>query len=1039
MDSTHIHIKQLEAENRKLKAQLGRLREITKQNEYVLTAEKERLQALGDNFPKGTLFRFKMDMATQTMSLDYVSATWEKILGLSAEKTKADISTVFSRIDPDDLSQLMAVIDESARTMCNVDIELRYRHPDNSLKWMHLASHPHRENDTVYSDGFVLDITDRKHIEQALIFEKERLQALGDHFPNGTLFRFQLKASVLLFPNASAIWLRHLQLSYASATWEKISNVPLADAMQNAALPFLKIHPDDLAMIIPIMYECLCGLSTFNVEVRYIYADDDMRWLQVSAHPRIEDEWVVCDGFILDITNRKHIESELARYREELELLVKDRTEELEATNEELAAINEELGAANEELAITNNELDLYRTQLEQMVELKTRQQSVLIKVLQIVQSSKSIPKALNVVLAEIGSYTGVSRAYIFEKDAKGNTINNTYEWCNEDIDPMLEFSQQIPTNGWYDTFDRGEYICTSDTETLPPVVAELLAKRGCLSLLAIPLIANGVHYGFVGLDECSSNKGWEKSEIDLLTSLSQIITNTMRRHRAETAMRLSQQTMRTVFNNINASIFVSDFETSEILFANKKIKEIVGEIEGRMCWEVMQKGMTGPCEFCPRVHLRDHNNRPTGLYHWEHRNTNTHNWYECTDSAIEWVDGRLVHMEYATNITRRKKAEMELIHAKEKAEESDKLKSAFLANMSHEIRTPLNGIAGFLNFLDDDSLVPLRRHEYIGIVNNSAGQLMKLIDDIVDVAKIEAGQMNVCPVSFRLNELMEEMYVFFETWLYSNNKTHTALVLDRSGFIDHCMCFIDSMRLRQVLVNLIGNAVKFTDKGYIRFGYRQTNSGMLEFIVEDTGVGIPESQQKLIFERFRQAEQNTTKHYGGTGLGLTISRSLSQMMGGDMRVESTEGIGATFYFTIAYLPIAPADKPIFELAHEIGSVTDSPFAGKTVLLAEPLDMKYAYYEKLLSAAGFTTIRADLGQQWLDPIALNRQTDVVVATLSAVGCNTASQSKTPIIYIVPEQQDDNSQLTCDPCVVLVEPVDYVTLMGKLGEVLGEKQ
>jgi signal transduction histidine kinase len=135
-------------------------------------------------------------------------------------------------------------------------------------------------------------------------------------------------------------------------------------------------------------------------------------------------------------------------------------------------------------------------------------------------------------------------------------------------------------------------------------------------------------------------------------------------------------------------------------------------------------------------------------------------------------------------------------------------------------------------------------------------------------------------------------------------------VILDKSGSIDNCFVYIDPMRLRQVLNNLIGNAVKFTEKGYIRFGYRQSAHDELEFVVEDTGIGLPAHQQESIFERFSQSDIGNNRKYGGTGLGLTISRSLVQMMGGSMWVKSTEGEGASFYFTITYVPIASEDVP---------------------------------------------------------------------------------------------------------------------------------
>ena len=244
-----------------------------------------------------------------------------------------------------------------------------------------------------------------------------------------------------------------------------------------------------------------------------------------------------------------------------------------------------------------------------------------------------------------------------------------------------------------------------------------------------------------------------------------------------------------------------------------------------------------------------------------------------------------------------------ELKIAKEKAEESDKLKSVFLANMSHEIRTPLNGIIGLLH-LFEPGLPHEQQKEYMYIIQNSSSHLVKLVDDIIDASKIEANQLTFSPVPVQLNELMNELKIFFETYLQSVGKGHIELILDQRGFIDGYVIHVDPVRLRQVLNNLLENAVKFTEKGHIRFGYRRSAPSQLEFVVEDTGIGLSPDQQEIIFERFRQVEVGYNRQYEGSGLGLTISRGLVQLLGGKIWVESTKNVGSSFYFTITYISL---------------------------------------------------------------------------------------------------------------------------------------
>ena len=247
-----------------------------------------------------------------------------------------------------------------------------------------------------------------------------------------------------------------------------------------------------------------------------------------------------------------------------------------------------------------------------------------------------------------------------------------------------------------------------------------------------------------------------------------------------------------------------------------------------------------------------------------------------------------------------------ELSKAKEKAEQSSNLKSAFLANMSHEIRTPLNGIIGSLNILNDEENMSVGSRDLLNIINNSSLHLLEMLNDIFDVAKIESGQMTISTEPVCINGLMDEMSEYLKKILQSNGKSHQIAAYEyiKEESPDfNSLIHADPKRLKQILRNLLSNAVKFSEKGYIRFGYRLNENLMLEFHVQDTGIGIAEAQFKKIFKRFRQAELYNNRRFGGTGLGLTISRSLVKLMGGDIRVISTEGEGSIFVFTITYEP----------------------------------------------------------------------------------------------------------------------------------------
>jgi PAS domain S-box-containing protein len=246
-------------------------------------------------------------------------------------------------------------------------------------------------------------------------------------------------------------------------------------------------------------------------------------------------------------------------------------------------------------------------------------------------------------------------------------------------------------------------------------------------------------------------------------------------------------------------------------------------------------------------------------------------------------------------NITERKQSELKLIAAKEKAEESDRLKSAFLANMSHEIRTPLNSIIGFSELLTDPDFNTDQQLEFAQMINASGTNLLTIISDIMDFSKIESGQIRVNKSRFMVNQLISDIQREYSYKAYENG---IELRLDPASPSIETFLESDQNRIRQVLVNFVGNSIKFTAKGYIEIGFAIVE-GFVQFHVTDTGIGIPKDFHKSVFERFNQVDSSSTRKYGGNGLGLAISKSLVEMLGGRIWLESEPDKGSAFYFTI--------------------------------------------------------------------------------------------------------------------------------------------
>lgn len=273
------------------------------------------------------------------------------------------------------------------------------------------------------------------------------------------------------------------------------------------------------------------------------------------------------------------------------------------------------------------------------------------------------------------------------------------------------------------------------------------------------------------------------------------------------------------------------------------------------------------------------------------------------TESDLEMLD----FISHQISISIQRKQDIQNLRiALSKAEESDRLKTAFLSNMSHEIRTPMNGILGFSNLLDDDYLSSEERSQYIKIINHNGKHLLSIINDIVDIAKIDSNQLPINKDWFYLNYLLDELLVSYNNEKLTHHKDEVSFILDK-GFEDHqSKIFTDDIRLRQILYNLLGNALKFTKEGFIKFGYSQQDDKLC-FFVQDTGKGVAKEKQSIIFERFRQEEETYTRQFGGTGLGLTISKGLVELLGGEMWLVSDEAQGATFFFTL------PIQKPDIE------------------------------------------------------------------------------------------------------------------------------
>ncbi len=416
----------------------------------------------------------------------------------------------------------------------------------------------------------------------------------------------------------------------------------------------------------------------------------------------------------------------------------------------------------------------------------------------------------------------------------------------------------------------------------------------------------------------------------------------------------------------------------------------------------------------------------------------------------LKSINGEVIGvLGIATDVSEHKHYEKALIEALEKAEESDRLKSAFLANMSHEIRTPLNGVVGFAKFLKTyPDTTPQERNKFLGIISNSADHLLTLINDIIDISKVDVGLLTINPEPTNINELLAEIYSFF----YNANPdlpkrgiafNYTA-TLANSRAIINC----DRMRLRQVLTNLISNALKFTSKGMVEFGYQiNDNSNEIQFYVTDTGIGIPMEKQNVIFQRFRQAHNDIAKQYGGTGLGLAICKSLVELMGGKLWVESKPGQGSSFFFTIPLdMPIdKTTQKPVsFELTE-----LQTLIKGKTILIAEDDPNSMYFLKTALRNFDVKILEADNGLLATEINQLHPEISVILMDIKMPVMNgyeaikniRSLNSTIPIIvqtaHTFSNEQAISKALGCN--YFITKPIDPNSLYQSLYLVLKEQK
>ena len=461
--------------------------------------------------------------------------------------------------------------------------------------------------------------------------------------------------------------------------------------------------------------------------------------------------------------------------------------------------------------------------------------------------------------------------------------------------------------------------------------------------------------------------KGHYQDEFAVLKDTVNIMADRIEEHMAES--KKSLHILKNILHGIDANIYVTVPETGELLFVNEQMLKLFDIKEedciGKNCYKIF-RGMDKMCGFCPCYEL---NKNPDKIITWEETVENLGRDIRHSDRYIDWPGGMKVHLQYAIDTTDIKLITAEKIKAeneaaaltleKNQAEETSRIKSVFLASMSHEIRTPMHGIIGFSELALDDN-IPIKTRNYVSKIKASAESLLMIINDILDVSKIEAGRMELEKIPFDISD------VFKLCRIISSPRAH------EKGLTLFCyaepsmnrMLLGDPTRLRQALLNLLSNAIKFTNNGIIKLLSAITgktdNTVTIHFEVKDSGIGMTEEQKKRIFQPFMQADGSTTRKYGGTGLGLTITKNLVELMGGNLEVESNYKLGSKFSFNITFDTI-DIDSGVMQMP-PVMNIDEKPMFDNEILVCEDNNMNQMVICDHLSKVGVKSVIAANGR-----------------------------------------------------------------------------
>ncbi len=596
------------------------------------------------------------------------------------------------------------------------------------------------------------------------------------------------------------------------------------------------------------------------------------------------------------------------------------------------------------------------------------RQQVLLSNVAVELNTLSSFDEKVNNALKIIGEHLGISRLYIFENTPDISATSNTFEWCGEGVSPQINELQDIPYEAipsWKKILTSEGIVFSEDIYNLPEDVVAVLEPQGIKSIVVLPITVDNSFYGFIGFDECARNHHWDQSELELLRTLANIISNAYERKRIEENLQKSEQENRAIIDAIPDFIFIHDKENRAKTLKRSSVQELpfhlyddpVGKLPSELFNPVFARQFESALNEC----------RSNDVFQFDYQ-------YEI-DGLMRDFEARMIHIKddevitIIRDVTSIKENEKQLKIAKEEAEQMSKAKSEFLANVSHEIRTPMNAILGFSEILLDKIENP-KHKEQIKAIISSGRTLLSLINDILDLSKIEAGRLDIEFEPMNFEHKISEIQQLFSPKV---QQKQLALEIITSPDVPNFI-FMDEVRFHQILFNIVGNAIKFTDRGYVKIESKITNRKNKKFDlsieIEDSGIGIPSDQIDKIFDVFTQQSGQSNRSYEGTGLGLAITKKLLEKMNGEISVKSKVGKGSTF--TILFHNIEEAegihttDRPIDTADKNL------VFDKSTILVVDDIDFNIQVTRQLLEYEGLNFLESNSGEKAIEMLEFEK-------------------------------------------------------------------